>query len=105
MNNALFRAFFEHGEDIGRPDILTQLATSAGIDGGKLATALKTKRYRQRILADETKAHELGLSGVPAALVRAAGEPLERALLVEGAQPVEVFRQAVTRVLHAESRR
>jgi predicted DsbA family dithiol-disulfide isomerase len=105
MNNALFRAFFEHGEDIGRPDILTRLATSAGIDGGKLATALKTKRYRQRVLADETKAHELGLSGVPAALVRAAGELLERALLVEGAQPVEVFRQAVTRVLHAESRR
>ena len=73
MNNALFRAFFEHGEDIGRPDILTQLATSAGIDGGKLATALKTKRYPQCILADETKAHELGLSGVPGSSGQSSG--------------------------------
>ena len=61
-------------------------------------------RYRRQVLNDEAMAQELGLSGVPASLVRAAGDPLQRAVLVEGAQRFEVFQEAVTRVLHAESR-
>jgi hypothetical protein len=47
---------------------------------------------------------ELGHSGVPASLVRAVADPIELAVLVEGAQPFEVIRKAVTRVLERVSK-
>jgi predicted DsbA family dithiol-disulfide isomerase len=97
-NDALFRAFFEHGQDIGQIDVLQKAAMSAGLDERKLADALESGRFRQQVLEDEKMAHQLGLSGVPASLIRAAGKPIERALLVQGAQPLEVFRQAIARV-------
>ena len=97
MNHALFRAFFEDGQDIGQLDILEDLAASAGLERGRLSAAFQRQRYRQQVLKDEETAHQLGLSGVPASLVRAAGAPIERAILIEGAQPVDVFREAVTR--------
>jgi predicted DsbA family dithiol-disulfide isomerase len=97
MNHALFRAFFEHGEDIGQLPILEDLAASASLKRRKLSAALQSGQYREQVLNDEETAHRLGLSGVPASLIRAAGAPIERAILVEGAQPVDVCREAVAR--------
>ena len=100
MNHALFRAFFEHGEDIGQLPVLEDLAASAGLERRGLSAALQSGKYREQVLKDQETAHQLGLSGVPASLIRAAGEPIERAILVEGTQPVDVFREVVARANH-----
>ncbi len=105
MNAVVFRAFFEQGKDIGSTEVLTSIAADAGLNGEELREALAQGRYRAQVLNDEAMARELSLSGVPASLVRAAGEPVQNSLSVEGAQPLEVFQEAVTRVLHTESRR
>lgn len=65
-NAEIFRAFFERGEDIGEIDVLVRLADDAGLAGGLLRRALDERRYEQDVLADEEKAGELGVSGVPA---------------------------------------
>jgi predicted DsbA family dithiol-disulfide isomerase len=99
LNQALFQTFFERGEDIGDLDVLVRLGAAVGLDRAALSAALIEGRYRQQVLDDEALGRRLALSGVPATLVRAANDPLERAILVEGAQPLEVFKDAVMRTL------
>lgn len=98
LNHEVFRAFFEGGKDIGDPIVLEHLAQDAGLDAGKLRDALRGGEYRQTVLEDEAMAQRLGLTGVPASLVRTASAPLERSVLIEGAQSLEIFRRAIRRV-------
>ena len=101
MNNALFRAFFERGEDVGEVDVLAKVAVSAGLDDGGLRRALTEGSHREEVLGDERLAHDLQLSSVPAMLVRSAQRPLGEAWLLSGAQPYEVVHRAVTQLLEA----
>jgi predicted DsbA family dithiol-disulfide isomerase len=66
MNDAIFRAFFERGQDIGKVDILAGLAHSLGLDSDGLRTALQDHEYLQAVLDDESIARQYGLTGVPA---------------------------------------
>ncbi len=84
--------------DIGDVDVITQLGSSIGLDGGDLRNALDSGRYRPGVIEDEALAHTFGLSGVPAIVVRAEGAPWNEAVLVEGAQPYDVIGAAVAQV-------
>lgn len=95
MIHAIFVAFFENGEDIGDPEVLASLAVSAGVAEAGLRAALVDGRHRSAVVADETLAAELGLSGVPAIVVRRAGDPFAQAALISGAQPYDVIARAV----------
>jgi len=66
MNEAIFRAFFERGEDISDPGVLAALASSEGMDGEDLRRALEGHDHLNEVIADERAAAEYGLSGVPA---------------------------------------
>lgn len=98
LNNAIFRAFFEHGEDIGDADILATHAAAIGLEEAALRRALAEGTCRKGVLADEQLAQKLRLNGVPAITLRAAAEPMESATLIEGAQPYKVIRRAVEEV-------
>ena len=102
LHTAIFRAFFEYGEDIGQVDVLAGLASSVGLSETALRGALGGATHRAAVLADEQLAQHLGMKGVPAMTIRAASDPLEQAVIVEGAQPFEAVRRAVDRV--AQSR-
>ena len=65
-HHALFRAFFERGEDIGQDAVLLSLAPALGLDEGLLAVALSASTFEASVLADEDLAQSLGLRGVPA---------------------------------------
>lgn len=95
MQHAIFRAFFEAGADIGQPEVLSQIAAEIGLDPEAVTAALTAGKYRTRVLEDESLAHSFGLSGVPAIVVRPAGADWRQAVLVEGAQPYQVIRDAV----------
>lgn len=98
MPHALFRAFFENGEDIGDIKVLTQLGASIGLDAADLGAALDSGRQRQGVIEDEALAHSFGLSGVPAIVVCAEGAPWNEAVLVEGAQGYDIIAAAVAQV-------
>ena len=97
LRHALFRAFFERGEDIGDVNVLARHAAGLGLDEAALRIAIAEGAYRAEVLADERLAEDLGLSGVPAMTVRSAGDPIERAVTLEGAQPYEAVRRVVER--------
>jgi predicted DsbA family dithiol-disulfide isomerase len=67
-NDAVFRAFFERGEDIGRAEVLTALASELALDSEALGRALDTHEYLDRVVADEQEAAKLGIRGVPPSL-------------------------------------
>lgn len=88
MNEAIFRAFFERGEDVGRAEVLASLAAGLGLDAGALGRALDAGEFRQGVLEDEREAEELGVGGVPAFVA-------DRRAALSGVQPVESLRRLV----------
>jgi predicted DsbA family dithiol-disulfide isomerase len=65
-NEAVFRAFFERGENIGEPEVLVKLAEELRLDGAELRRALVRREFEAQVLADEREAAALGVSAVPA---------------------------------------
>lgn len=90
-NAALFRAFFERGEDIGKIDVLVTLAAQTELDTEPLRRALESRRFEKTVLADEETARSLGVSGVPAFLA-------DRRVMLSGVQPVESLRELLAHV-------
>ena len=87
MHTAVFKAFFEDGEDIGEEAVLLRIGASVGLDEEGLRAALREGRYTRKVVEDEALAHRLGVSSVPTMLVGRAGESLEEAEVITGAQP------------------
>jgi predicted DsbA family dithiol-disulfide isomerase len=95
LHHAIFRAFFEFGEDIGKLDVLVKLALNLGLEEPALRKALAEGEFRYEVLADEALSQNLEITGVPATLIRPHGVPIEAAARVEGARPYEIFRTRV----------
>ncbi len=89
-NAAVFRAFFERGEDIGEAEVLLGLAAESGLDAPGLRAALEAREFEPGVLADEREAAELGVGGVPAFVA-------DRRLALSGVQHVERLRELVAR--------
>jgi predicted DsbA family dithiol-disulfide isomerase len=87
MHEALFRAFFEDGKDIGREEVLLEVGASVGLDREGLMVAIEEGRYTETVIADEELARRLGVSSVPTMFVGLVGQPLEKAEAIVGAQP------------------
>nr|WP_290221255.1 DsbA family oxidoreductase [Trichocoleus desertorum] len=100
MHHALFRAFFEDGLDLNNIDILLEVGASVGLDRDALHIALEAGQYTERVVSEQSLAHKLNISGVPALLIHQTDEPLEKVVLLSGAQPYETVRTVVERVRH-----
>lgn len=91
---ALFRAYFEEGRDIGDRDVLLELAAGVGLDTAEAAAALVDPQLRDEVSRLAREGRELGISGVPFFIV-------DRRWAVSGAQPseqwVELLQSRVTR--------
>ncbi|MFD8424351.1 DsbA family oxidoreductase [Streptomyces sp. NPDC059466] len=87
----LYRAnFAEERTVFGDDERLVELAVAAGLDADAARTVLADPQaYADAVRADEREAAELGANGVPFFV-------LDRKYGVSGAQPAEVFTQALT---------
>ena len=92
-NDALFRAFFQRGDDIGNTDVLIRLAADMGLQADELRRALDNDLHLENVLADEREAKKLGLRGVPAFIA-------DRKIALSGVQSVESLQKFVE---HARS--
>ncbi|MFF3505121.1 DsbA family oxidoreductase [Streptomyces sp. NPDC003247] len=89
-NFAEERSLFTEGDER-----LVELAAEAGLDAGAARAVLADPAaYADDVRADEREAARLGANGVPFFV-------LDRAYGVSGAQPAEVFAQALTRAWDA----
>lgn len=99
MHEALFRAFFEEGRDIGRTDVLAEIAASVGLDPGQLTSSLETKKFATAVEEDQQLALQLGVSGVPIMTLRLGESRWEDALALQGAVPYEHMEAATDALL------
>ncbi len=88
VKEALLSAHFEHGADIGSREFLVRTGTDAGLDAAEITEALDTDKYAEDVRHDFSEARALGVSGVPFFVI-------DRKYGISGAQPAEVFAQAL----------
>jgi predicted DsbA family dithiol-disulfide isomerase len=82
--DALFQAYFERGEDIGRIDVLVDLAVTVGFERGGVLDFLLGPGERDTVLAEDRNARRLGINGVPCFIV-------DGRYALSGAQEPEFF--------------
>ena len=72
VRSALFRAHFVDGLDIGRIDVLVELARSVGLDGSETKAALDVDHWAAQVESDRAFALEHEVAGVPTITARGA---------------------------------
>jgi predicted DsbA family dithiol-disulfide isomerase len=87
IHDALFRAYFVDGRNIGDPEVLVKVAESVGLPGDEAREVIRTRSHRSLVDADWEKARSYGITGVPTFV--AAGRA------VVGAQPYELLERLV----------
>jgi predicted DsbA family dithiol-disulfide isomerase len=85
IHDALFKAYFVDGRNIGDSVVLGDVARSVGLPAEEAADALKERRYKTDVDADWAKSREYGVTGVPTFV--SGGRR------VVGAQPYEALVQ------------
>jgi predicted DsbA family dithiol-disulfide isomerase len=93
--DALFRAYFEEGRDIGSLDTLIECAVRAGVDEKDAREFLESDEIRQEVVAADVYARRMGVSGVPCFIVN-------RKYAVSGAQPPAAFSEVFNLVAQEE---
>ena len=66
FNSALFKAFFQDGRDIGKLEILLQLAEKLGMSPNELEPKSQMDSYIPLVLQDEEIAKQANVRAVPA---------------------------------------
>ena len=88
MKERLLSAYFVEGRHVGRVEDLADLADEVGLDRELVVTTLTGDAYLDDVRADQRRAAELGIRGVPFFV-------LDDRLGVSGAQSPETFHAAL----------
>lgn len=87
--DAIYSAYFEHGQDIGSLEVLLSLAQRLGLDAAELRPRLESDEGHQFVLSEAAQAQQMGVTGVPMFV-------FNNMLAVSGAQSPEML----LRVMH-----
>lgn len=88
---ALFHAYFLEGADLTRDETLAAIAVAAGLDRARVDARLADREARAAVRADETRARQMGVQGVPFFV-------FDRRLAVSGAQGADALFEAITQL-------
>lgn len=87
IHDALFRAYFVDGLNIGDAEVLADLAGKIGLSRETALEVLGKRTFREAVDADWEKSHQYGVTGVPTFVAGGSG--------LVGAQPYEALEQLV----------
>jgi predicted DsbA family dithiol-disulfide isomerase len=87
IHDALFRAYFVDGRNIGDAEVLLEIAQSVGLPREQAKEVLEKRTFKDAVDADWQKARDYGITGVPTFVAGRQG--------VVGAQPYETLEQLV----------
>lgn len=96
LNEGLFRAYFTEGRNIGDPQVLRDVAQTAGVPAGRMEQAWSDAAYEERLARDHAAAAEIGITGIPLFIV-------DGRWILEGAVPVEMLREVAQKVAAGKS--
>jgi predicted DsbA family dithiol-disulfide isomerase len=87
IHDALFRAYFVDGRNIGEVAVLLDIAKDVGLDEAKAREVLEKRSFKAAIDADWEKSRDYGVTGVPTFVHDGKG--------VVGAQPYEALVELI----------
>ena len=87
FNMAAFEAYFVHGKNIAKFEVLSDLAASVGLPAEEAATVLESRAFKSQVDADWDLSREKGITAVPTFV-------MNHDKLV-GAQPYEILARFV----------
>jgi predicted DsbA family dithiol-disulfide isomerase len=87
----MFHAYFTKGLDIGKPDVIADVAKKSGLDEKETLSAIRDGRYTSRLNETRKEASLIGLTGVPLFVI-------ENKHKIVGAQPIETFRDLLDKI-------
>lgn len=85
FNEAVFRAYFVDGKNIGNEDELVGLAKLLGLAEKEARSVLELRTFEQAVAADWQRAYETGITAVPTFVINGKA--------VVGAQPYEILEK------------
>lgn len=97
VKDRFLRAYFSEGQEIGNPAVLRVLAQEAGLEAAAIDEVLASDLYADAVRADERRAAELGIRGVPYFLI-------DGQMAIAGAQDVTEFVRVLQARQNADAR-
>ena len=94
FHKAVMHAYWQQARSIDDPKVLKELAEQVGLETENLDDNLADPAFDAEVTADIDLAHEYGLNAVPALV-------FADQYLVVGAQPYEVLKRVVEKILSA----
>jgi predicted DsbA family dithiol-disulfide isomerase len=85
IHDALFKAYFVDGKNIGDVEVLVDIAAANGLDAGTARDVLENRTYKEQVDEDWNRSRQYGVTGVPTYVAGGQG--------VVGAQPYEALSQ------------
>lgn len=102
---AVFRAYFIDGQDIGKTDALLGIGEDLGFASATLIAYLKSGKDIQWVHGENTAAHRMGINGVPSYIFHESQNENERGeqsgLILSGAQDAKVIARLIDAALAA----
>lgn len=95
LNELLLNRHFVGGQRIGQDEVLLTLAKEVGLDEVEVKALLASNDFADAVQADIAESREMGVQGVPFFVIN-------RKYGISGAQPQEVFEQALQQVAEEE---
>jgi predicted DsbA family dithiol-disulfide isomerase len=96
IHDALFRAYFVDGKNIGDADVLVDIAKQAGLDEAQAREVVEKRTFKAAVDQDWAKSRGYGITGVPTFVAGGYG--------LVGAQPYEALAQFVEQVRASQAR-
>ena len=88
----IFHAYFTEGLDIGKLDVIADVAGKSGLDEKATLNAVRDDRYASRLNETRKEGSLIGLTGVPLFVI-------ENKYKIVGAQPIEKFRDLLDKTI------
>ena len=84
----LFFEYFIEGLDIGRQDVLQEIGARDGLDGAAIGAYLNSKEDIDFVYDENTRAHRMGVNGVPAFV-------FNEKMVISGAQEPQILARMI----------
>lgn len=88
LHNNIFKAYFTENKNIGKLEVILDIAETAGLDKNELRKALKEKEYSPRLTEAITYGKQFQVAGLPTFIINGNKK-------LVGAQPYQKFVEAI----------
>jgi predicted DsbA family dithiol-disulfide isomerase len=94
LNEALFRAYFSEGKNIGDEAVLRRIAKESGVPGETVDRAWSDPRFEEGLKRQHDVASRVGVTGIPTFI-------LGNQWILEGAVPTEMLMKVAQEIVQA----